>query len=374
MSHSNGAGSVSSKSLMSNTGVPSGEAKVPKFARWQSPEACTQIPVAGVSARSAAMIAAAPRKNANGDARIRSYLIGSKLAMRCRPDSIRISIGSRRLGDGVQRACRLRGTTLRKDWPAWRRSAIRQHPNRLHVLQRHWDIPEELKYITSQPRWIASGKRAASPGFGKKTPFYCYNNKSGRKIRTVTKDQSGDDARDHIVRHDAERAMLPIGPADGTGFGDVEHPEQEKRGEQARDAGPGQSQHRDPLPGELVDHHPAGIARDLGAPHRDETAERRQQRRHRQRNRRQPQQHGPNQHRRGRGDRAGGHRRVSRAEAGSDEPGDPHAYPPEECLNGLQRRGFGQDRRMADARQRDHRAYPAAEPAFAQPSPPAGCC
>ena len=72
MSHSNGAGRVSSKSLTSNTGVPSGEAKVPKFARWQSPQACTHSPVVGVSARSAAMIAAAPRKNANGEARIRS--------------------------------------------------------------------------------------------------------------------------------------------------------------------------------------------------------------------------------------------------------------------------------------------------------------
>ena len=72
MSHSNGAGNVSSKSLMSNTGVPSGEAKVPKFARWQSPQACTISPLVGPGARSAAMIAAEPRRNAKADWRMRS--------------------------------------------------------------------------------------------------------------------------------------------------------------------------------------------------------------------------------------------------------------------------------------------------------------
>ena len=71
-SHSNGAGSVSSKSLTSNTALPSGEAKLPKLLRWQSPQDCTTIPLAGVAARSAAMTAAAPRRNASGEARIRS--------------------------------------------------------------------------------------------------------------------------------------------------------------------------------------------------------------------------------------------------------------------------------------------------------------
>ena len=70
-SHSNGAGSVSSKSLTSNTGAPSGEAKAPKLARWQSPQDCTHRPLVGVSARSAAMTAAAPRMKVNGEARMR---------------------------------------------------------------------------------------------------------------------------------------------------------------------------------------------------------------------------------------------------------------------------------------------------------------
>ena len=37
-------GSVSSKSLMSNTMFSSGVAKAPKFIRWQSPQACTEMP------------------------------------------------------------------------------------------------------------------------------------------------------------------------------------------------------------------------------------------------------------------------------------------------------------------------------------------
>ena len=46
-SHSHGAGSVSSKSLMSKTRLRSGVAKMPKFSRWQSPHACTCRPVLG---------------------------------------------------------------------------------------------------------------------------------------------------------------------------------------------------------------------------------------------------------------------------------------------------------------------------------------
>ena len=46
-SHSHGPGSVSSKSLMSNTSRRSGEANRPKFDRWASPQACTSKPGAG---------------------------------------------------------------------------------------------------------------------------------------------------------------------------------------------------------------------------------------------------------------------------------------------------------------------------------------
>ncbi len=70
-SHSHGPGSVSSKSLMSNSRCRSGEANMPKFDRCASPQSCTVNPVRGVAARSDAMINAPPRKNANGDSSIR---------------------------------------------------------------------------------------------------------------------------------------------------------------------------------------------------------------------------------------------------------------------------------------------------------------
>ena len=60
-SHSNGPGFVSSKSLMSNTSVRSGDANPPKFARCASPQHWTRKPESGVVARSDAMTIAAPR-------------------------------------------------------------------------------------------------------------------------------------------------------------------------------------------------------------------------------------------------------------------------------------------------------------------------
>ena len=60
-SHSQGPGSVSSKSLESKTSVRSGEANSPKFDRWASPLAWTVIWLVGVVDRSKAMTAGAPR-------------------------------------------------------------------------------------------------------------------------------------------------------------------------------------------------------------------------------------------------------------------------------------------------------------------------
>ncbi len=60
-SHSHGPGSVSSKSLTSNTSRRSGEANTPKFDRCASPQHCTVSPDRGVALRSLAMIIAAPR-------------------------------------------------------------------------------------------------------------------------------------------------------------------------------------------------------------------------------------------------------------------------------------------------------------------------
>ncbi|MNY46060.1 hypothetical protein D3C86_1812060 [compost metagenome] len=66
MSHSQGAGRDSSKSFRSKTRLRSGVAKKPKFSRWQSPQACTRMPVLGVVARSWAISAAEPRRKVNG--------------------------------------------------------------------------------------------------------------------------------------------------------------------------------------------------------------------------------------------------------------------------------------------------------------------
>ncbi len=60
-SHSQGPGSVSSKSLMSNINCRSGEASSRKFSRCASPHSWAVSPERGLSARSDAMIAAAPR-------------------------------------------------------------------------------------------------------------------------------------------------------------------------------------------------------------------------------------------------------------------------------------------------------------------------
>src|SRR5262249_42591858 len=77
-SHSNGAGNVSSKSLMSKINVRSGDANTPKFARWQSPQDCTMMPAEGVFFRSWACITAVPRKKAKGDSSIRENRIGKR--------------------------------------------------------------------------------------------------------------------------------------------------------------------------------------------------------------------------------------------------------------------------------------------------------
>ena len=77
-SHSQAPGSVSSKSLIPNTRFRSAEANTPKLATCMSPQAWTVRPVTGVRARSAAITAAEPRRNANGLASIRAYRIGNE--------------------------------------------------------------------------------------------------------------------------------------------------------------------------------------------------------------------------------------------------------------------------------------------------------
>jgi len=60
-SHSHGAGSVSSRSLMEKITFRSGVANPPKLERCASPQHWTRMPEIGVEARSAAIAIAEPR-------------------------------------------------------------------------------------------------------------------------------------------------------------------------------------------------------------------------------------------------------------------------------------------------------------------------
>jgi len=121
-SHSHGAGSVSSKSLISNSSRRSGLANPPKFAAWQSPHAWTRMRVAGLFARSKAISAAEPRKNAKGLSAMREYRIGRSSGNRPRSERFSNSMGSGRPSGMAQTPCEGRGTFSRKAFPAARRS------------------------------------------------------------------------------------------------------------------------------------------------------------------------------------------------------------------------------------------------------------
>ena len=122
-SHSNGPGSVSSKSLMLKTSLRSGAAKMPKLERCASPQSWACNPVRGPSARSAAIRYAPPRKKANGDTSIRPYRIGPSSGRRVCACSSSRSMGSLRLGAGSQAACAERGSSARAAFPRAARSA-----------------------------------------------------------------------------------------------------------------------------------------------------------------------------------------------------------------------------------------------------------
>jgi hypothetical protein len=121
-SHSQGPGSVSSKSLMSKTRFLSGLAKNPKLLTCASPHAWTVMPVVGVVERSSAITAAAPRKNANGDSAIRSYRIGPSSGIRDAACDSRISSGWGADRSRDHEPCEDRGTCERRARPAARRS------------------------------------------------------------------------------------------------------------------------------------------------------------------------------------------------------------------------------------------------------------
>ena len=123
MSHSHGPGRVSSKSLTSKTSWRSGEPKAPKFERWASPHACTENPDSGLPARSAAMIAAAPRKKVNGVASMRPWRRGMSSLTRVAACCSSTWTGSGRSFAGRQSAWLERDTADRAALPAAARSA-----------------------------------------------------------------------------------------------------------------------------------------------------------------------------------------------------------------------------------------------------------
>src|SRR5579872_4687298 len=121
-SHSNGPGSVSSKSLTSKTSRRSGEANAPKLDRCASPHSCARSPDAGVVARSAAIGSAAPRKKVNGDTSIRPCRTGTSSGTRLLACSSSRPTGSRD-ASGVNSACDSSGATALASFPRAARSA-----------------------------------------------------------------------------------------------------------------------------------------------------------------------------------------------------------------------------------------------------------
>ena len=123
-SHSNGPGSVSSKSLTLKTSRRSGAAKTPKFERWASPQSCTCRPVRGVAARSAAMSdgrAAVERERRDEHAPVAERDELRRPASRPAPRAARRGPAGRRRAPS--RACAERGTSARAARPRAARSA-----------------------------------------------------------------------------------------------------------------------------------------------------------------------------------------------------------------------------------------------------------
>jgi hypothetical protein len=109
--------------LTSKTSVRSGDANAPKFDRWASPQSCTRSADCGVGARSAAMIAAAPRKKANGDVAMRAWRIGTRSGTRVRAWAASRASGSARSAGGTQSPWLRRGAAARAALPRAARSA-----------------------------------------------------------------------------------------------------------------------------------------------------------------------------------------------------------------------------------------------------------
>ena len=112
MSHSQGAGKVSSKSFRSKTRLRSGVANRPKLDRWQSPHACTRMPLVGVVARSSGHHRRRAAQECKGARQHPAIADGDQLGhaalVRLFQDGDRVAAFGRRLPRTVRCARRLR--------------------------------------------------------------------------------------------------------------------------------------------------------------------------------------------------------------------------------------------------------------------------
>src|SRR3954447_23264173 len=123
MSHSHGPGRTSSKSLIAKIRLRSADANRPKFIKCISPQAITSRSVRGEFARSPAMIAALPRKKANGEVNIRAIRTGTSSLIRVAFCLSRIVTGSIRSRALRNSAWEERGILRRSAFPFAIRSA-----------------------------------------------------------------------------------------------------------------------------------------------------------------------------------------------------------------------------------------------------------
>ena len=105
-SHSHGAGSVSSRSLMEKITRRSGVANPPKLDKCASPQHWTRTPVDGVAARSAAIVRAAPaverERGADHAAMAQGEQVAQATLFRRQDEFDRVATAGRRLPVGVR--------------------------------------------------------------------------------------------------------------------------------------------------------------------------------------------------------------------------------------------------------------------------------
>ena len=130
----------------------SADANRPKFIRCISPQAITSRLVRGEFARSPAMIAALPRKKANGEVSIRAIRTGTSSLMRVAFCASRTETGSGRPRARRNSAWDERGTLRRRAFPFAIRSA------------RDKRITSKLLSLASSARLALSRKKSSSLG------------------------------------------------------------------------------------------------------------------------------------------------------------------------------------------------------------------